>query len=89
MGGAIKETAENEGVLRCESDDRWIAHAGIAAEKYFMTVDTVGNCSVIQGKPSAGQTAFGETAGYDSADAADKALAEARKDTEKCKGVVG
>ena len=32
--------------------------------------------------------AFGEIAGYDSAEAADKALAEARKDTEKCKGVV-
>ena len=53
-----------------------------------MTVYTVGNCSVIQGNPSAGQTAFGETAGYDSAEAADKALAEARKDTEKCTGVV-
>ena len=65
-----------------------LAMPAFAAEKYFMTVDTVGNCSVIQGNPSAGQTAFGETAGYDSADAADKALAEARKDTEKCKGVV-
>ena len=32
--------------------------------------------------------AFGETAGYHSAEAADKALAEARKDTEKCTGVV-
>jgi hypothetical protein len=64
------------------------AMPAFAAEKYFMTVDTVGNCSVIQGKPTSGQTAFGETAGYDSAEAADKALAEARKDTEKCKGVV-
>jgi hypothetical protein len=60
----------------------------LAAEKFFMTVDTVGNCSVVQGGPSAGQTAFGETGGYDTAEAADKALAEARKDTEKCKGVV-
>jgi hypothetical protein len=62
-----------------------LAMPAFAAEKYFMTVDTVGNCSVIQGNPSAGQT---KTAGYDSAEAADKALAEARKDTEKCKGVV-
>ena len=46
------------------------------------------HCSVIQEKPTTGQTAFGETAGYHSAEAADKALAEARKDTEKCKGVV-
>ena len=65
-----------------------LAMPAFAAEKYFMTVDTVGNTSVIQGNPSTGQTAFGETAGYDSAEAADKALAEARKDTEKCKGVV-
>ena len=49
---------------------------------------TVGNCSVIQEKPTTGQTAFGETAGYHSAEAAGKALAEVRKDTEKCKGVV-
>ena len=53
-----------------------------------MTVDTVGNCSVVQGAPSEGQTALGETGGYDTAEAAEKALAEARKDTEKCKGVV-
>jgi hypothetical protein len=65
-----------------------LALPALAAEKFFMTVDTVGNCSVVQGGPSAGQTAFGETGGYDTAEAADKALAEARKDTEKCKGVV-
>jgi len=60
----------------------------LAAEKYFMTVDTVGNCSVVQGAPSAGQTALGETGGYDSADAAKKALDDVRKDESKCKGVV-
>jgi hypothetical protein len=65
-----------------------LALPAFAAEKFFMTVDTVGNCSVVQGGPSEGQTALGETGGYDTAEAADKALAEARKDTEKCKGVV-
>jgi len=30
---------------------------------YFVTVDTVGNCSVSQGKPSAGQKALGEAGG--------------------------
>ena len=34
------------------------------ADMWFVTVDTVGNCSVGQGKPSAGQTALGETGGY-------------------------
>ena len=58
------------------------------AERYFVTVDTVGNCSVIRGGPSAGQTAFGETGGYDSAEAANAALAEARDDAERCQGVV-
>jgi hypothetical protein len=65
-----------------------LAMPAFAAEKFYMTVDTVGNCSVVQGGPSAGQTAFGETGGYDSSEAAEKALTEARKDTEKCKGVV-
>jgi len=62
--------------------------ASVAADKYFVTVDTVGNCTVLEGPPSAGQKALGETGGYDSKDAAEKALAELRKDTGTCKGVV-
>jgi hypothetical protein len=54
-----------------------------AAEKYFVTVDTVGNCSVVQSMPgtglSAGKTAIGDTNGYGD---------EVRNDTSKCKGVV-
>jgi hypothetical protein len=65
-----------------------LATPALAADKYFVTVDTVGNCSVLEGGPSAGQTALGESGGYDSKDAAEKALAEVRKDTSKCKGVV-
>jgi hypothetical protein len=65
-----------------------LATPALAADKYFVTVDTVGNCSVLEGPPSAGQTALGESGGYDSKDAAEKALAEVRKDTSKCKGVV-
>lgn len=41
-----------------------LATPALAAEKSFMTVDTVGNCSVVQGSPSAGQTVIGETSGY-------------------------
>jgi hypothetical protein len=63
-----------------------------AAENYFVTVDTVGNCSVVQSMPgtglSAGKTAIGETDGYDSMYAAKKFLDEVRNDTSKCKGVV-
>jgi hypothetical protein len=55
---------------------------------WFVTVDTVGNCSVGQGKPSEGQTALGETAGYASKDDAKKALDGVRGDDSKCKGVV-
>jgi hypothetical protein len=58
------------------------------ADMWFVTVDTVGNCSVGQGKPSAGQTALGETAGYASKDDAKKALGGVRGDNSKCKGVV-
>jgi hypothetical protein len=57
-------------------------------DMWFVTVDTVGNCSVGQGKPSAGQTALGETAGYASKDDAKKALDGVRGDNSKCKGVV-
>jgi hypothetical protein len=63
-----------------------------AAEKHFVTVDTVGNCSVVQSMSgtglSAGKTAIGEPDGYDSMDAAKKFLDEVRNDTSKCKGVV-
>ncbi len=58
------------------------------ATKYFVTVDTVGNCSVSTGKPSAGQEALGEAEGYASKDDADKKLAEIRDDASVCKGVV-
>ena len=60
-----------------------------ATEKmYFVTVDTVGNCSVSQGKPSAGQKTLGESGGYDSKEAAEKKLEEVRNDEATCKGVV-
>jgi hypothetical protein len=62
--------------------------ASVAADKFFVSVDTLGNCTVLEGPPSAGQKALGETGGYASKEAAEKALAELRKDTTTCKGVV-
>jgi len=62
--------------------------AVLAAEKFFVTVDTVGNCSVHQSPPSAGKTAIGHTGGYDSLEAAKQFLDEIRNDESKCKGVV-
>jgi hypothetical protein len=64
-----------------------LATSALATEnKYFVTVDTVGNCSVAQGKPSAGQTAMGD--GYETLEAAKTALNSVRNDDSKCKGVV-
>ena len=63
----------------------------VAAVKYFVTVDTVGNCSVVEGGAtglSAGKTVLGETGGYGSMADAEKYLGEIRKDTSKCKGIV-
>jgi hypothetical protein len=57
-------------------------------DMWFVTADTVGNCSVGQGKPSAGQTALGEAGGYASMADAKKALDGIRGDAAKCKGVV-
>jgi len=55
---------------------------------WFVTVDTVGNCSVAQGKPSAGQKGLGESGGYASKDDAKKFLDSIRGDQAQCKGVV-
>jgi hypothetical protein len=69
-----------------------LASPALAAEKYFVTVDTVGNCSVVQSLPdtglSAGKKAIGNTDGYASMEDAKKYLGEIRDDDAKCKGVV-
>jgi hypothetical protein len=72
-----------------------IALIGIAAPalaagaRYYVEMDTVGNCSVVDSKPSAhaGMTILGDQAGYASKEDANKALKGLPKD--KCKGVVG
>lgn len=58
-----------------------------ASAKYFVIVDTVGNCSITE-KASAGQKVIGDTGGYDTNDAAVTKLQEIRKDPSVCKGVV-
>jgi len=64
----------------------------LAAEKYFVTVDTVGNCSIVQSLPdtgmSAGKKAIGDVDGYASMEDAKKYLDEIRDDGAMCKGVV-
>jgi hypothetical protein len=69
-----------------------MAGSAFAAEKYFVTVDTVGNCSVVRSAPgtglSAGKSAIGNADGYDSMDAARKFLDEVKSDGSQCKGVV-
>jgi hypothetical protein len=64
--------------------------AGDAKEKYFVTVDTVGNCSVVlsAGTLSAGKKAIGNADGYESMEDAKKYLDEVRDDQAQCKGVV-
>ena len=60
----------------------------LAAEHYAV-IDTVGNCSVIDAKPSpydiSGLKILGERAGYPSPDAAAKVL---KLDSTQCKGVI-
>jgi hypothetical protein len=69
-----------------------LASPALAAEKYFVTVDTVGNCSIVQSLPgtgmSAGKKAIGNTDGYASMEDAKKYLAEIRDDDATCNGVV-
>ncbi len=60
-----------------------------AGAKYYVEMDTVGNCSVVDSKPSAsaGMTILGDKGGYASQADAAKALKALPKG--KCKGVVG
>ena len=57
-------------------------------EMWFVTVDTVKNCSVSQGKASEGQNTLGESGGYASKDDAKKFLDTIRGDSAQCAGVV-
>lgn len=59
-----------------------------AATKWFVVVDTVKNCSVVEGGTSAGLTRIGNKDGYDSLDAAGDALKKYREDAATCAGVV-
>ena len=67
-----------------------LAGTALAADaRYYVEMDTVGNCSVVDSKPSAsaGMTILGDKKGYASQDEATKALKGLPKG--KCKGVVG
>jgi hypothetical protein len=60
-----------------------------AGARYYLERDTVGNCSVVDSKPSehAGMMILGDKNGYASKEDAAKALKALPKD--KCKGIVG
>jgi len=60
-----------------------------ASARYYLEIDTVGNCSVVDSKPGehAGMTILGDKNGYASTEDAAKALKALPKD--KCKGIVG
>ncbi len=65
------------------------APALAAGARYYVEMDTVGNCSVVDSKPAAssGMKILGDKGGYASKDDATKALTALPK--SKCKGVVG
>ena len=56
-----------------------------AAEKFYTTINTVGDCGMIRNPtPSSGMKRIGPDEGYDSREAARAALA----DNKDCKGIV-
>ena len=65
-----------------------LATPALAAEQHYAVKDTVGNCSVIDARPSAtknsGLTLLGNKGGYDSEAAAQKALGSGAG----CKGMI-
>jgi hypothetical protein len=66
-----------------------LTSAALASARYYLEIDTVGNCSVVDSKPSAhaGMTILGDQNGYASKDEAAKALKSLPQN--KCKGIVG
>ena len=60
------------------------APTAAAGAKYYVEIDTVGNCSVVDSKPSVKM--LGDKSGYASKEDATKALNGLPK--EKCKGIV-
>jgi len=60
-----------------------------ASARYYLEIDTVGNCSLVDSKPGehAGMTILGDKNGYALKEDAAKALRALPKD--KCKGIVG
>jgi hypothetical protein len=60
----------------------------LAANSYFVVVDSVKNCAVVEARPGESLTIIGEKDGYATKDEAKKALAEIRKDDKQCAGVV-
>lgn len=64
-----------------------MAVPALAATKFYVVKDTVNNCSVVEGGTSAGLTPIANAEGYDSEEAASKALDEIR-DSDDCAGVV-
>jgi hypothetical protein len=60
-----------------------------ASARYYLEIDTVGNCSVVDSKPSAhaGMTILGDQNGYASKEEAAKVLKSLPRN--KCKGIVG
>jgi hypothetical protein len=61
----------------------------IADARYYVEMDPVGNCSVVDSQPSehAGMTILGDQGGYASKEDATKVLKGLPED--KCKGIVG
>ena len=62
----------------------WLATPALAAAQHYAVEDTVGNCSVIDARPSANLKIFDNKGGYNSVAAAQKALASG----SGCKGMI-
>jgi hypothetical protein len=61
-----------------------LATPALAAAQHYAVEDTVGNCSVIDARPSANLKILGNKGGYDSVAAAQKALGSG----SGCKGMI-
>ena len=61
-----------------------LATPALAAAQHYAVEDTVGNCSVIDARPSADLKILGNKGGYDSVAAAQKALGS----VSSCHGII-
>ena len=84
VGPLLRRSTSHEIVCNSRPYIVGLVSPALAAAQHYAVEDTVGNCSVIDARPSANLKILGNKGGYDSVAAAQKALGSG----SSCKGMI-